>query len=101
VDGILKAQAASDTAYFVAKCRRAAAVEEAGGIETAFLAAYRWQYIHLGASHRYFRKVLSGLITDSQSRRIEASLSHAALSQSHVFTNMSTAEGDRSWTATL
>ena len=74
VDGILKAQAASDTAYFVAKCGRAVAAEEAQAIEAAFLAAYRWQYIHSGARHPYFGKVLSGLITDSQSRRIEAAL---------------------------
>jgi hypothetical protein len=41
VDGILKAQAASDAAYFAAKCGRRVAVEEAGAIEAAFLAAYR------------------------------------------------------------
>jgi len=74
VDGILKAQAASDAAYFQANCGRAVATEEAQAIEAAFLAAYRWQYIHSGAQHPYFGKVLSGLITDSQSRRIEAAL---------------------------
>jgi hypothetical protein len=74
VDGILKAQAASDAAYFAAKCGRAVAAEEAQGIEAAFLAAYRWQYIHSGAKHPYFGKVLSGLVTDGQSRRIEAAL---------------------------
>ena len=74
MDGILKAQAASDTAYFVAKCGRAVAAEETEAIEAAFLAAYRGQYIHSGAKHPYFGKVLSGLITDSQSRRIEAAL---------------------------
>ena len=65
---------ASDAAYFVAKCGRAVATEEARAIEAAFLAAYRWQYIHSGAKHPYFGKVLSGLITDGQSRRIEAAL---------------------------
>jgi hypothetical protein len=50
------------------------AADEARAIEAAFLAAYRWQYIHSGAKHPYFRKVLSGLITDSQSRRLEAAL---------------------------
>ena len=74
VDGILNAQAASDAAYFVANCGRTMATEEARAIEAAFLAAYRWQYIHSGAKHPYFGKVLSGLITDSQSRRIEAAL---------------------------
>src|SRR5215469_6015948 len=74
VDGILNAQAASDAAYFVANCGRTMATEEAQAIEAAFLAAYRRQYIHSGARHPYFGKVLSGLITDSQSRRIEAAL---------------------------
>ena len=74
VDSILKAQAASDAAYFTAKCGRAVAAEEMEAIEAAFLAAYRWQYIHSGAKHPYFGKVLSRLITDSQSQRIEAAL---------------------------
>jgi len=74
VDGILQAQAASDSAYFTAKCGRGVGAEEARAIEAAFLAAYRWQYIHSGAKHPYFGKVLSGLITDSQGGRIEAAL---------------------------
>ena len=50
------------------------ATEEARAIEAAFLVAYRSQYIHSGARHPYFGKVLSGLITDGQNRRIEAAL---------------------------
>jgi hypothetical protein len=74
VDGILRTQAASDAGYFVANCRRPVDADEARAIEARFLAAYRWQYIHSGARHPHFAKVLSGLITDSQGRRIAAAL---------------------------
>jgi hypothetical protein len=43
-------------------------------IEVAFLKAYRWQYIHSGAQHPHFGKVLSSLITKDQSQRIQAAL---------------------------
>ena len=38
------------------------------------LAAYRWQYIHSGARHPHFGKVLSGLISTSQGQRIQAAI---------------------------
>ena len=47
---------------------------EAQAIEAGFRKAYRWQYIHSGAAHPRFRKVLSSLITAEQGRRIEAAL---------------------------
>ena len=47
---------------------------EARAIEDAFLKAYRWQYIHSGAQHPQFGKVLSGLITEKQGQRIQAAL---------------------------
>ena len=74
VDGILQAQAAADGGYFAANCGRTVKADEARAIEAAFLAAYRWQYIHSGARHPYFGKVLSGLITESQGQRIQAAL---------------------------
>ena len=74
VDGILKAQSAADAGYFVANCGRAVGADEARSIEATFLAAYRWQYIHSGARHPHFAKVLSGLITESQGQRIQAAL---------------------------
>jgi hypothetical protein len=43
-------------------------------IEAAFLKAYRWQYIHSGAQHPHFGKVLSSLITEDQGQRIQAAL---------------------------
>jgi hypothetical protein len=74
VDGILQAQAKADAEYFAAKCGRAVEASEARAIEAAFLKAYRWQYVHSGAQHPQFRKVLSSLITESQGQRIQAAL---------------------------
>jgi hypothetical protein len=74
VDGILRSQAPADVGYFAANCGRAVGVAEARAIEAAFLKAYRWQYIHSGAQHPHFGKVLSGLITEDQGRRIQAAL---------------------------
>ena len=74
VDGILQAQAASDARYFAANCGRVVNEEEADAIEAGFLKAYRWQYIHSGAAHPKFGKVLSSLITKDQGQRIEAAL---------------------------
>jgi hypothetical protein len=74
VDGILQIQAKADAAYFAAKCGRTVDEAEARVIEAAFLKAYRWQYIHSGAQHPQFRKVLSSLITENQGKRIQAAL---------------------------
>jgi hypothetical protein len=74
VDGILQAQATADAGYFAANCGRAVDQAEARGIEAAFLKAYRWQYIHSGAQHPHFGKVLASLITENQGRRIQAAL---------------------------
>jgi hypothetical protein len=74
VDGILRAQAAADTAYFRAACGRAVGDAEAAAIEAAFLAAYRWQYIHSGVQHPHFLAVLGNLISDAQGQRIQAAL---------------------------
>ena len=74
VDGILQTQAKADASYFAATCSRAVDQAEAGAIEAAFLKAYRWQYIHSGAQHPHFGKVLSSLITKNQGGRIQAAL---------------------------
>jgi hypothetical protein len=74
VDGILQAQAKADAGYFLMTCGRAVHEDEARAIESAFLKAYRWQYIHSGAQHPKFGKVLSSLITENQSQRIQAAL---------------------------
>jgi hypothetical protein len=74
VDGILQAQAKADAAYFAAHCGRTIAGEEAEGVARQFLKAYRWQYIFSGATHPRFQAILTGLITTSQGKRIEAAL---------------------------
>jgi hypothetical protein len=74
VDGILQAQAKADAGYFAAKCGRAVHETEAQAIEAAFLKAYRWQYIHSGAQHPHFGKVLSSMITERQGERIQQAL---------------------------
>ena len=74
VDGILQAQAKADAGYFAATCGRAVDAAEVRAIEAAFLKAYRWQYIHSGAQHPHFGKVLSSLITVDQGHRIQAAL---------------------------
>jgi hypothetical protein len=74
VDGILQAQAKADAGYFAATCGRAVDAAEARAIEAGFLKAYRWQYIHSGAEHPHFGKVLSSLITVDQGHRIQAAL---------------------------
>jgi hypothetical protein len=74
VDGILQAQSKADASYFAAKCGRMVGDTEAGAIETALIKAYRWQYIHSGAQHPHFQKVLSSLITDAQGQRIQSAL---------------------------
>src|SRR6266446_5683764 len=74
VDGILQTQATADAGYFAAKCGRTVGEDEAREIEAAFIKAYRWQYIHSGAQHPRFGKVLTGLITENQGQRIQAAL---------------------------
>jgi hypothetical protein len=74
VDGILQAQVQADASYFAATCGRTVGEAETRAIEAAFLQAYRWQYIHSGAQHPHFGKVLSSLITHDQGQRIQAAL---------------------------
>lgn len=74
VDGILQAQATADAGYFAANCGRVVGEAETDAIKAMFLKAYRWQYIHSGAAHPMFRKVLSSLITEEQGQRIAAAL---------------------------
>ena len=81
VDGILQTQAKADASYFATKCGRVVDEAEAQAIEAAFLKAYRWQYVHSGAQHPHFGKVLSSLITEKQGQRIQAGARHAAIIQ--------------------
>jgi hypothetical protein len=74
IDEILKAQARADTAFFASACGRTVDEAEAAAIEAAFLKAYRWQYIHSGAQHPHFGKVLTGMISEKQMSRIGQAL---------------------------
>ena len=70
----MQAQAKADAGYFAVTCGRVVREPETREIEAAFLRAYRWQYIHSGAQHPHFGKVLSSLITENQGQRIQAAL---------------------------
>jgi hypothetical protein len=74
VDGILQAQAAADTHYFVAVCGRPVSSAEVEKIRAGVLAAYRWQYIVSGVRQPRFADVLGSLITPEQGARIATAL---------------------------
>jgi hypothetical protein len=74
VDGILRLQAADDSRYFAETCGRRLSADEQDKLETGVLRSYRWQYILSGAQHPHFTKVLTSLITDAQTDRIQFAL---------------------------
>jgi len=74
VDGILQAQAAEDSRYFAETCGRELTADERKKVEAGVLRAYRWQYIFSGAQHPHFIKVLTSLITEAQTERIQSAL---------------------------
>jgi len=74
VDGILQAQAAADTQYFVGVSDRKFSDDEEKAIGDCMLKAYRWQYIVSGVQDGRFLGVLTGLITEPQVERITNAL---------------------------
>jgi hypothetical protein len=74
MDGLLQTQAAADTEYFLAQCRRPFAVEARQQIGESVLRAYRWQYIGSGARHPHFQRVLASMVTPVQMQRIQFGL---------------------------
>jgi DNA-binding Lrp family transcriptional regulator len=74
VDGILQAQAAADTKYFVEVCGRSLSAADVEKIGAGVLAAYRWQYIVSGVQEPRFVEVLTGLITPKNGARIGEAL---------------------------
>jgi len=74
VDGILQMQSAEDSRYFAETCGRALSPAERDKLETGMLRAYRWQYILSGAQHPHFIKVLTSIITEAQTERIQSAL---------------------------
>jgi hypothetical protein len=74
VDGILQAQAAADTHYFIEICGRPMEATEIETVKATVLAAYRWQYIVSGVQVPRFGELLNGMITPEQGERIGAAL---------------------------
>jgi hypothetical protein len=75
VDGILQAQAAADTAYFIGAAGRGFDETEQQTIGRTVLEAYRWQYIVSGVQEGRFLGILTGMITEQQTKRIVDALS--------------------------
>ena len=74
VDGILQMQAGADTDYFLRVCGRTFAKAEVQKLRDTMLKAYRWQYIVSGVQDERFQKILGGMITDAQMKRIGTAL---------------------------
>ena len=74
VDGIVQAQAQSDTEYFVLQAGRSFTAQQRADIHAKLLEAYRWQYIFSGVQDARFLEVLGGMITPAQGERIHAAL---------------------------
>lgn len=74
VDGIVQAQAAADTHYFVEACGRPLPAAQVDTLHATVLAAYRWQYIGSGVQIPKFGELLHGMITPAQGERIGAAL---------------------------
>jgi hypothetical protein len=74
VDGILQAQAKADTQYFCQIAGLSNNAERAIQIEATVLKAYRWQYIVSGVKDERFQKILGGMVTEAQMKRIGAAL---------------------------
>jgi len=78
VDGIVRAQAEADVAYFLRVSGTAFFEENVARLRAGVLAAYRWQYILSGAGERRFQKVLRSMTTDDQLRRIQEAIAPLA-----------------------
>jgi hypothetical protein len=78
VDGIVQMQAAADSDYFLRVCGRVFSRTDADRITRTTLAAYRWQYIVSGAQDERFQKILGGMITADQMKRVGAAIAAIA-----------------------
>jgi hypothetical protein len=74
IDGMLQAQAAADTHYFVEICGRPLGAADVEQVRAAVLSAYRFQYIVSGVTEPRFGEILASLITPAQHARIGAAL---------------------------
>ncbi|MBL8199796.1 MAG: hypothetical protein JNK40_02385 [Chromatiales bacterium] len=78
VDGLLQAQAAADTGYFVAAAGPGFSPAQVAEIGATFLKAYRWQYIESGVGDPRFQAVLAGMLTPAQLARLGGNPTAAA-----------------------
>ena len=74
VDGILRAQAEADTAYFARVCGRKLVGDEHQQVNDGVLRAYRWQYIVSGVRDARFSALLSSLLQPAQMQRVAQAL---------------------------
>lgn len=74
VDGICQAQAKVDARYFVSNAGRCFDGQQALAIDSAMLAAYRWQYIATGVQDPRFLAILGPMIAAGQGKRIRDAL---------------------------
>ena len=83
VDGMLQAQAQADADYFVAHCRRPLTPRGIERVGRVVLDAYRWQYIISGVQDARFTRILGGMITEAQGKRIGEALAPIVNSAVH------------------
>jgi hypothetical protein len=74
VDGLLQAQAAEDTKYFLAHCGKSYSPAQATRIQNAVHRAYRWQYIFSGVEHPRYQELLGRLVNTNQAERLQKAL---------------------------
>jgi hypothetical protein len=74
VDGILQAQAAADSDYFIGAAARTFTAVETAAIHAKVLGAYRWQYIVSGVRQPHFARLLTSMTTPEQMARIQTAL---------------------------
>jgi hypothetical protein len=74
VDGIVQMQAKADTDYFLRVCGRTFDATQRQRIGDTVLRAYRWQYIVSGVQNERFQKILGGMVSGDQMKRIGTAL---------------------------
>ena len=74
LDGMLQAQAQSDSDYFFQVCGRTLEHEDRAAVQSTFLHAYRWQYIASGVRDERFQRILNAMIDAGQAARIASAL---------------------------
>lgn len=74
LDRVLQAQAAADAGYFMRLCERTFDELQQRALREGVLRAYRWQYIVSGLQHPHFEKLLKGMLSEAQMRRLHTAL---------------------------